>query len=176
MLEDNRTDNPNAMNEARGPRWMGRRGEGYVVVQILLFALVIFGPRRIASWPPWAPPWTTAGSIVGGALLGVGTLLLFAGVAGLGTNLSALPHPKDDATFRDGGAFRIVRHPMYSGGILMALGWGLFAHAWLTIGYAVLLFIFFDFKARREERMLQMKFPEYPAYQKRVRRLVPFIY
>jgi protein-S-isoprenylcysteine O-methyltransferase Ste14 len=176
MLEDHKTGNPDEQSATRGPRWKGERGEWYVVVQLLLFALVIFGPRRLEAWPPWTPVWAAIGSIAGGVLFIVGALLLLAGGAGLGRSLSALPHPKDDATFRGDGAFRIVRHPMYSGGVLMALGWGLFAHAWLTIGYAILLFVFVDLKARREERWLRIKFPEYADYQKRVRRLVPFIY
>ena len=40
----------------------------------------------------------------------------------------------------------------------------------LTI-YAMLLFIFFDIKSRREERWLARKFPDYAGYQQRVRKL-----
>jgi protein-S-isoprenylcysteine O-methyltransferase Ste14 len=58
----------------------------------------------------------------------------------------------------------------------MALGWGLWLPGWLTIGYAILLFVFFDVKSRREERLLEAKFPEYAEYRKRVRKLVPFVY
>jgi hypothetical protein len=31
--------------------WKGSRGEWYVVAQIALFALVMFGPRTWAGWP-----------------------------------------------------------------------------------------------------------------------------
>jgi protein-S-isoprenylcysteine O-methyltransferase Ste14 len=39
-----------------------------------------------------------------------------------------------------------------------------------------MLFLFLDLKSRREERWLCAKFPDYPAYQRRVRRLIPFVY
>jgi len=40
----------------------------------------------------------------------------------------------------------------------------------------VALFIFFDLKSRREERWLREAYPEYGDYQKRVKKLVPWVY
>jgi protein-S-isoprenylcysteine O-methyltransferase Ste14 len=105
-----------------------------------------------------------------------GGLLALAAVVGLGNNLTAVPYPKDDATLVDTGPYQLVRHPIYSGLVFVALGWGLWVHGWPTIGYAVLLFVFFDIKSRREEQWLTEKFPGYAAYQKRVRKLIPFVY
>jgi protein-S-isoprenylcysteine O-methyltransferase Ste14 len=50
------------------------------------------------------------------------------------------------------------------------------AHAWATLGYAILLLVFVDLKSRREERWLMAKFPGYTAYRRRVRRLIPYVY
>jgi protein-S-isoprenylcysteine O-methyltransferase Ste14 len=50
--------------------------------------------------------------------------------------------------------------------VFFALGWAFRIHSWLTIGYAIILFAFFDIKARREERWLMEKFPGYPAYRR----------
>ncbi|MFH2119369.1 MAG: methyltransferase, partial [Pseudomonadota bacterium] len=72
--------------------------------------------------------------------------------------------------------FALVRHPIYSGGLLFSLGWALYVQGWLTLGYVAALFVFLDVKSRREERWLTEKFPTYTAYQQRVRRLVPFVY
>jgi protein-S-isoprenylcysteine O-methyltransferase Ste14 len=58
----------------------------------------------------------------------------------------------------------------------MAFSWGLWVNSWLTIGYALLLFIFFDIKSRFEECLLEKKFPEYAAYRSRVKKLLPYIY
>lgn len=105
-----------------------------------------------------------------------GLLLAVTGVINLGRNLTPLPIPKENAPLIITGAYRFVRHPIYSGITFMAFGWGLWANSWLTIGYAGLLFIFFDIKSRYEERLLGEKFPQYCAYRKRVRKLLPFVY
>lgn len=156
--------------------WKGTRGEWYVVVQGGLFALMILGPHNWTGLPNWTPPFTWLGFSVGGVLLIMGGLLLAAGVFKLGANLTVVPYPKDNATLVDTGPYRLVRHPIYSGLIGAALGWGLWSHSWSMIGYVILLLIFFDLKSRREERWLKEKFPEYVAYQKRVRKLIPFVY
>jgi protein-S-isoprenylcysteine O-methyltransferase Ste14 len=94
----------------------------------------------------------------------------------LGPNLTPLPYPKDETTLLQTGPYRIVRHPIYSGAILMAFGWAFWVQGWLTIVYAMILLLFFDIKARREEQWLKEKLSGYSSYQKRVRKLIPFIY
>jgi len=158
------------------PWWHGSRGEWYVVVQFLLFALVAFGPKSLPGWPAWPPLWSTIGVVVGLILGSIGALLILAGIFSLGRNLAAVPHPKDDATLVEKGAYRLVRHPIYSGIILGAFGWALLRNGTLTLLYALILFLFFDIKSRREEKWLSRKFPQYRTYQQRVRKLIPFLY
>lgn len=156
--------------------WKGAHGEWYVVAQIVLFVLVVFGPRAWLGWPMWTSPYTQLGSIGGGILLLLGGLLIVAGILRMGANLTAVPYPKEQATLIETGPYRLVRHPMYSGAILVAFSWAFLVHGWLTVSYAMVLFVFFDVKARREEQWLKEKFSGYAAYQKRVRKLIPFIY
>ena len=156
-------------------RW-GQRGEWYVVVQMILFALIFFSPFVLANSGHWPEPWGMISFGLGIILALAGTLLAFAGVVSLGSNLAAVPRPKDDASLVESGAFRIVRHPIYSGLILGAFGWGFLFQSWLTLLLALGLFIFFDIKSRREEQWLREKYAGYPAYQRRVRKLIPFIY
>lgn len=160
----------------RPPWWHGTRGEWYVVAQVGVFALVVLGPRTWPGLPSWPALAARLGTLAGTALLVLGSLLALAGMVRLGRNLTALPHPKDDADMVETGPYRVVRHPIYSGAILAALGWGFWVHGWLTIGYALLLFVFFDLKSRREERWLAERFPGYALYQERVRKLIPFLY
>jgi protein-S-isoprenylcysteine O-methyltransferase Ste14 len=164
------------MDRSQAPWWKGARGEGYVAVQIALFALAVFGPRTRAGWPEWDFPYTLCASIAGALLLVAGGLLAVAGIFKLGANLTAVPYPRDEATLIATGPYRLVRHPIYGGGVLMAFGWALWVHGWLTIGYSIILLVFFDVKACREEQWLQEKFPDYGTYKKRVRKLIPFIY
>jgi protein-S-isoprenylcysteine O-methyltransferase Ste14 len=113
---------------------------------------------------------------MGVVLIGLGFLLTTSGILRLGTNITPLPYPKDHAPLIETGPYRLVRHPIYSGGVFMALGWACFVHGWLTCAYAIILFLFFDVKSRREEEWLKGKFSNYVDYQKRVRKLIPFVY
>ncbi|NKQ34282.1 MAG: isoprenylcysteine carboxylmethyltransferase family protein, partial [Chloroflexi bacterium] len=83
---------------------------------------------------------------------------------------------KEDATLVEYGAYKIVRHPIYSGIILGAFGWGFLMNNLPTLALAVVLFIFFDIKSRREENALCCKFENYGLYQQRVRKLIPYLY
>ncbi len=156
--------------------WRGRRGEWFVVIQAVLFLLLPFGPRTWRGWPAFAPLPRAAASILAIALLTAGFGLIVSGIVWLRSNLSPLPYPRDCTTLVETGPFRIVRHPMYSGAILMALGWSLETQGLLTLGYALLLFVLFNLKARREEAWLMERFPEYSAYRTRTRQLIPFVF
>jgi protein-S-isoprenylcysteine O-methyltransferase Ste14 len=147
-----------------------------VVVQIALIVLVFFGPRTSPGWSIWTPPFTWLGSIGGGVILLAGVLLLRAAIFRLGPNLTAVPYPKERGTLVETGPYRLVRHPIYCGVILIAFGWAFLVHGWLTIGYAIIVLVFFDIKSRREEQWLKAKFSGYSKYQKRVHKLIPFVY
>ena len=157
------------------PWWRGTRGEWYVVVQFILLGVVFLAPwlTNRAAWPA---PWSWLSRAVGVVLLLLGAGAVGAGSLGLGRNLSPLPHPKDDAALVETGLYSVVRHPIYSGLIAGSFGWALLNTSLVTLLLAVLVFVFFDVKARREEQALAARFPAYAGYRARVRRFIPFIY
>lgn len=158
------------------PWWRGTRGEWYVVTQLVLIAVVFLGPRTLPGLPVWPAPIASISIVAGAALAFAGSCLLVAGFLRLGSNLSPLPHPKPHATLVQTGPYRFVRHPMYAGGIALAYGWALVVRGWLTLVYATVLLVFLEIKSAREERWLTDRFPEYPDYQRRVRKLIPFVH
>jgi protein-S-isoprenylcysteine O-methyltransferase Ste14 len=158
------------------PWWKGARGEWFLLPQAGLFLLLLLGPRHWPGEPEWGTAAARAASWAGGLSVLAGTLVTLAGAVGLGRNLTPLPRPRQDTILVVTGVYRFVRHPIYCGISFMALGWGLWLQSWLTMGYGLLLLAFFDCKSRREERWLLERFPEYAAYSRRVRRLIPFVY
>lgn len=158
------------------PWWQNSRGELFVIAQFMVFGLVAFGPRTLSGFWEWSSSARTVGAFVGGLLMFSGAALATAATFRLGRNLTPYIIPKTGAILLEKGAYRLVRHPIYSGLLQMAFGWGLWVHGWLTLSYALLLFIVFDCKSRREEQFLVQMFPGYAAYSSRVKRLIPFIY
>ena len=106
----------------------------------------------------------------------MGVLLVVLGVLSLRSSFTPPPRPRARTRLRQGGIFRLVRHPVYGGVILIGVGWSL-ADAPLGLVPTALLAVLFDLKARREEAWLIERFPEYAAYQARTpRRFVPWLY
>ncbi len=157
--------------------WLrNERGEWYVMLQTVIFAIIAVGPFSATGRLAVSDTARAVAFVLGFALGGTGFLLAVTGLFNLGANLSVLPHPKDDAQLVVRGAYRLVRHPIYSGLIIGAVGWAILNVSLLTLGYAVVLFVFFDVKSRREERYLTLKFPEYVVYKDLVHKLIPFVY
>jgi len=158
------------------PFWKNSRGEWFVFAQFVLIGLIVFGPRTLPGLPPWPPLLLTIGVPLGSVLVGAGLLLAGAAVFNLGRNLTPFICPKAQATLVTSGAYRLVRHPIYSGLIFAAGGFTLIVQGWLSAGFTLLLVALLDRKSRREERLLLVQLPGYAEYRRRVKRLIPFLY
>ena len=157
--------------------WKGAKGEWFVIAQVVLIGMVFFGPRTISGQPDWTFPFPQTITAIGGIFMVCGGGLFFAGLVSLGRGLTPLPYPKEGAKLIRTGAYSLVRHPMYSGGLVLCLGWALYVQGWLTLGYVIALSVLIDVKSRYEEKWLTEKFPtKYASYKKRVRKLIPFVY
>lgn len=160
-------------NRARKRNSFQGRGGVWVVAQIPLLVLAVLVPSRTgepAIYPESFIQW------LGVALVMAGVFLAVAGVLALGRSLTPFPAPRKDAELKTHGVYAIVRHPIYSGLIIASLGWSTWWLSWLGIVWTVVIAIFFDRKAAREEEWLRQKFDHYAAYQKAVKKLMPFLY
>jgi len=144
---------------------LGRRGEGWVIAQAVLLGLVAVGE---VLGPPWPRPIAHVLLLPGLILLAAGALLFVAGIVALGQALTPLPLPRDRASLREGGAYGLVRHPIYGGAILMIAGWSLIATP-VGLAMTALVGIFFELKSRREEEWLVARYAGYEDYRGRVR-------
>ena len=87
-----------------------------------------------------------------------------------------------DVTFKQGhelirtGPYRYVRHPIYTGLLIMCVGTAVEIGALRCWIGAVVVTIGFWIKLSQEERLLLRHFPEeYPRYRKEVKALVPWL-
>lgn len=109
-------------------------------------------------------------------LLGASALCGFAGTLALGRKLTPFPKPGAHAELVQHGIYRLIRHPLYTAVFCAAAGWSLVRGSWPALAASLVLAVFFDAKARREERWLREQFPDYDCYAQRVRRFIPGIY
>ena len=83
---------------------------------------------------------------------------------------------KEDHELITTGLYHYVRHPIYTGILLMILATALFVGT-LSAGIGfVIIVLGIGFKLRAEEELLTKHFPkEYPAYKNRTKALIPYI-
>jgi protein-S-isoprenylcysteine O-methyltransferase Ste14 len=75
------------------------------------------------------------------------------------------------------GPYRLVRHPGYTGGLLLLLSVGLALGSWIAIVPMLLIVPFMVRRTLIEERMLATALPDYVDYMQRVRpRIVPGVW
>lgn len=149
---------------------MGPRGEGWVIGQFVIGALILGTTFVTQAAVPLIVRLVGAGLMLSG-----GTLALL-GLIQLGANLTPFPKPREEGYLITSGVYALVRHPIYTGVALGAFGWTLWWGTGLGFVLAIVLFIWLDLKSQREEKWLVEKYSEYQEYQKRVKRLIPFLY
>lgn len=151
----------------------GSRGGWWVAMQLPLLVLAALIPLWTGLSPAGLPAWLVP---VGWALAGASVVLFVAAASKLGRFLTPFPEPLPQSTLRTGGVYGLVRHPIYTAALGMALGWALVHRSLWGVLFDLLLLVFFDRKAAGEEQRLLAKFPEYAGYRQRVRKLIPWIY
>jgi protein-S-isoprenylcysteine O-methyltransferase Ste14 len=156
------------MSEPHPANNFSARGGAWVVVQfVLMGAVIVLGVFFHGDW-------TRVPVIATGALLFVvGGAFGIAGVVVLGRNRTPFPQPRAGSNLVQHGIYARLRHPLYTSVMLAALGWSLIWQSGPAFGAALVLIPFFHAKARREERWLNRKFPDYAEYARRVPRFLP---
>lgn len=75
----------------------------------------------------------------------------------------------------ESGIYGLVRHPIYTGDILLLLGLELALNSWLVCGILLLAPVVM-FQAMKEEEMLVEALPGYERYCRRSKRFIPFVF
>ncbi len=117
-------------------------------------------------------------------LFWLGILLMYAGIAlrfyaitVLGAFFTTTVAVAPEQTVIEAGPYRLIRHPSYTGFLLILLGFALSLTNWLSLlvimGCAL---IGFSYRIRVEEHVLKAQLGQrYQEYMRRTKRLIPFV-
>jgi protein-S-isoprenylcysteine O-methyltransferase Ste14 len=134
---------------------------------------VFTGVPAAANYPAHA--WAVAA----GTLLILSAMWLFRRThKELGKNWSISLEIRDKHQLVSGGPYALIRHPMYTSFLLMALGQAFLLSNWFAglagpVGFAVLFFL----RVGKEERMMLDNFGSgYRDYMEKTKRIIPYLY
>lgn len=141
------------------------RGWALVGVQAALLVLLVALPHRAIAIPALA---------AGLALAASGATVLLISFRALGRALTPTPVPVPGAGLRTDGPYRWVRHPIYTGVLLLAAGFTVAVGTWWTVGAALVLLAFFWAKWRWEDSLLRGRYgAEWAGWAARTGAVVP---
>jgi protein-S-isoprenylcysteine O-methyltransferase Ste14 len=136
-----------------------------VILQFTMLGLLFFtGPVITHRW--YAILLMFIGGLVG--LWAIWTITL--------GNLSIMPYVKEGGKMVAKGPYRFIRHPMYTG--LILVGWGLVLGYYtpLRLVFVLILTLALVIKLHLEETYLKKAFQPYSEYTRQTKKLIPFIW
>ncbi len=134
----------------------------------------------LAGWAPWfgliVLRRTAVSDSAGVAICALGLLVAIWSRKALGAEWSQDVELKQGHKLVEGGPYKLMRHPIYTGHILLALGTAIASGSWIGFAGLASLTIGLWTKLNQEEALLLRFFPgEYPAYKSRVKALIPYV-
>jgi protein-S-isoprenylcysteine O-methyltransferase Ste14 len=133
---------------------------------------VVSGLDRRFGWSHVSP----AVSLVSDALVALGLFIVFL-VFRENTYTSAIIEVSSEQQVVSSGPYRLVRHPMYSGAMLMLIFTPLALGSWIGVPFAIPVIAVVIARLISEERFLRSKLSGYEEYRRKVRyRLVPGVW
>lgn len=163
----------------------GRSARVYQIRVVVLVILLIVVLRSSHSRQSFANRMLTRSSLfaptvtlmwIGAAFTAIGIAVAIWARLYIGRNWSPRPAMKEEHELVTGGPYAFVRHPIYSGIILAALGTALTGTVVGAILFVVLGAVFVSRVAREERIMLELFPGAYPSYQSQTKRLIPFVW
>ena len=98
------------------------------MLQFVLMAAIV---GAVIAWPDRDSTWRSA---LGALLFLSGTLVVILAARALGSSMTPFPRPARGGQLVDDGPYAFVRHPVYSGGILVFGGIPLALSPWALVG------------------------------------------
>jgi protein-S-isoprenylcysteine O-methyltransferase Ste14 len=114
--------------------------------------------------------------LAGALIYTAGLLIAIRGRTELGINWSDIETAKvlSDQSVVSSGLYRLIRHPIYVGDLIMLFGLELALNSWLVFGVLLLMPVVLRQAIREEEKLIR-SLPGYEAYCASTKRFIPFI-
>jgi protein-S-isoprenylcysteine O-methyltransferase Ste14 len=140
---------------------MNRASKTFGAAQTLLLcvytAIFFFLPGRLLLDPMPKP---------GIVLCTVGLLIVLVAFLSLRAVIQIEPEPKPEGHLVSSGIYKYIRHPIYTGMVIVVCGLFLRRPALFITIASVVVIIFLIVKSRFEEQLLQEKYSNYGEYRK----------
>jgi len=137
---------------------------------IMIFVLSAIDHRF--KWSMVPVYWVVAGDL----LVALGLLIVYF-VFKENSFASATIEVGDEQTIVSTGPYSLVRHPMYSGAVIMLIGIPLALGSWWGLPTVIPIVVVIVWRLLDEEKFLEKNLPGYLAYRNKVNyRLLPFIW
>jgi protein-S-isoprenylcysteine O-methyltransferase Ste14 len=138
--------------------------------------LLVTASGLLPSWGALPGANSTAAAWLGVAMCGSGLVFGIWSRRTLGDDWSRDVELKRGQRLVLRGPYRVVRHPIYTAQLLMALGSAISFGTWPGYAGVAVFLVGFRVKLAQEEELLLRSFPdEYPQYRARVKALVPWV-
>ncbi|MGZ7135258.1 MAG: methyltransferase family protein [Methanobacterium sp.] len=149
------------------------RISGSVIFASIFISIIIsyyFAANSIAMLPGWT-------YYIGISLMILGILLRQWSIWVLGRFFSGVVGVQENQKVIDRGPYAYVRHPSYTGALMILVGIGLAVQSWGAVITLIVLFaIAYGYRIYVEEKAMISQFgDEYIQYAKRTKRIIPFI-
>jgi len=150
------------------------RGSALLILVSIVVALIVafsFASLGIAMLPSWA-------YYPGVTLMVAGIVFRQWSIFVLGRFFSPAVRTQRDQTVVETGPYRYVRHPSYTGALLIFVGLGLALQSWGAVLVLVLIFASaYGYRIYVEEQNLISQLGDaYIAYSRRTKRLIPYLF
>ena len=140
----------------------------YVITQVSLLSLLVL---KYDFWLFQIPRWMYFMSVV---IMVIGLLICILAILQLSSSLSPFPSPKNNAVLITEGLYHHIRHPIYTGLMILTFGTGLFRGSWFNLLITLVLWLLLYFKSKYEEKLMISTFSEYYDYMKKTGRFFPY--
>ena len=145
----------------------------------LLVAFYLLGPGEWFGHSLLRENFVSHSNLVGiiGLVCGIlGTAIACWSRIRLGRNWSLAVQQKQDHELITSGIYSVVRHPIYTGLLMLFIGNGIIVGDYRAILAVIIVFISFWFKLKKEEQLLIETFGDrYITYKQHTKALIPYI-